>query len=187
MSRFMSRGLYAAALLAAVALSGAALAAPQARAAHATASSPQAITLYVLTSALTKRAGYLGPDKRYHDSILPAIIVLKAGQPVRVTVLSYDEGLHTITVPSLNLNIMIKGGKEMDKETAEQHNRERSLGLGETTAPGATSFMLNIKKPGTYRWFCAMPCDDGAGRWAMAADTTGPGKVGYMAGYIVVV
>ncbi len=188
---FVRRGLYAATIALAATVCGIGLTAhptQAARPAAGVASALPTITLYVLPGDLTKKVGYKGPDGRYHDSIVSSTITVKMGQPTRVSVVNYDEGTHSITSPTLGLSFTIASGHhETDKEKAAVDRRERALGLSETTSPATTTFTLNIKKRGTYRWFCAMPCDGQNGKWAMLAGFGGPGQVGYMAGFIVVV
>jgi plastocyanin len=166
---------------------GVALAA-QSHAATAAPSVQNTVTMYVLPGPLAKKVGYKGSDGRYHDMFTPTNIVVKAGETVRVNVINYDDGTHSITSPSLGINELIKGGKDIDtKEPADVLKKELTLGIGEDTIPVTTSFTLHITKVGTYRWFCTQPCDGQNGSWAMSADSTGSGHVGYMAGYIVVI
>jgi uncharacterized cupredoxin-like copper-binding protein len=152
----------------------------------AKAAAAQSVTIYVLPSDLTKRIGYKGPDGRFHDSMVPGIITFQHGVTVRMTVLNYDEGPHSITAPDLKLNEVIQGGKEADTETVAKEAQERKLGLGELAVPRATTFTLKVDKPGTYRWFCALPCDGEAGHWAMNNSQKQVGT-GYMGGWIIVV
>ncbi|HLJ59265.1 MAG TPA: hypothetical protein VKZ50_06005 [bacterium] len=123
----------------------------------------QAVTLYILPGALP------GPDGKGHDSFVPSSFVVKAGAPARLTVISYDDGEHSITAPALNLNLTIKGGTK----------------VGSKVQPATTTATITVAKPGTYRWYCALQCD-GPSHWAMDQGNAGQGKEGYMAGFIVV-
>src|SRR5579872_6067774 len=123
----------------------------------------QEVTLYILPGALK------GPDGKGHDSFVPSSFVVKAGSPVRLTVISYDDGEHSITAPALNLNLTIKGGTK----------------VGSKVQPATTTATITVAKPGTYRWYCALQCD-GPSHWAMDQGNAGQGKEGYMAGFIVV-
>src|ERR1035441_6545067 len=58
------------------------------------------------------KLGIKGPDGLPHDIMIPSNFVLKVGKPVTLTVENYDEGPHSITVPDLNLNLVLKAGKE---------------------------------------------------------------------------
>ncbi|MEJ2289069.1 MAG: cupredoxin domain-containing protein, partial [Deinococcales bacterium] len=74
---------------------------------------PITITMYSFGHNLPSGApGKPGPDGMTHDAILPSDIVVQPGQQVTIKVINYDEGPHTFTVPSLNLNEMIQGGNE---------------------------------------------------------------------------
>lgn len=123
----------------------------------------QEVTLYVLPGALK------GPDGKGHDSFVPSSFVVKAGSPVQLTVISYDDGEHSITAPELQLNITIQGGKK----------------VGSQVQPATTTASFTAAKAGAYRWFCALQCD-GPSHWAMDQGYAGPSKEGYMAGFIVV-
>lgn len=132
----------------------------------------QQLTLYVLRGQIAPGVrGVPGPDKKGHDAIVPANFVVKAGVPVVLKVINYDEGQHSITSPALGLNFVIKPGHELKNGTVE---------------PVTSTFTFTAKKPGTFRWYCIYPCDKGANYWAMGQGYSGPGKEGFMAGFIVV-
>ncbi|HEV2281526.1 MAG TPA: cupredoxin domain-containing protein [bacterium] len=144
-------------------LAGAALmAGPFARMA---AAQTQKVTVYIFRG----KTGILGPDKKGHDAFVPPNFVIKAGTPVTVDFINYDEGAHTLTSPKAKLDIQIKGGKE----------------VGNDVQPVTTSATFTIAQPGTYRWYCALTCDAGGHGWAMEQGYAGPSKEGYMAGFIV--
>ncbi|HLY21319.1 MAG TPA: hypothetical protein VKT83_02520 [bacterium] len=149
--------------VAASGLAGAALmAGPFARMA---AAQTQKVTVYVFRG----KTGILGPDGKGHDAFVPPNFVVKAGVPVTVDFINYDEGAHTLTAPKAKLNIQIKGGKE----------------VGSDVEPVTTTATFTIAQKGTYRWYCALTCDAGGHGWAMEQGYAGPGKEGYMAGFIV--
>lgn len=125
----------------------------------------QKITIYIFRG----KTGILGPDGKGHDAFVPPNFVVKAGTPVTVDFINYDEGAHTLTVPKAKLDIQIKGGKE----------------VGNDVQPVNTSATFTIAQPGTYRWYCALTCDAGGHGWAMEQGYAGPGKEGYMAGFVV--
>lgn len=145
---------------------------------HATAAASQQLTIYVFRG---KEAVPGAPDAKGHDTMVPSTFAVKVGVPVKVTVINYDEGTHTITAPSLGLNALIKPGTEFTKPPKGAGATE----LLNQVAPGITHFTLTVKKAGVYRWHCAVPCDAGANGWAMTPSTTGPSRDGFMAGYIV--
>jgi hypothetical protein len=133
---------------------------------RASAAAQQQMTLYVFRGV----QGILGPDGKGHDAIVPPNFVVKAGVPVQLTIINYDEGAHTITCKDLGLDIQIKGGKE----------------VGKNVEPVTTMASFTPAKKGTFRWYCALACDAGQHGWAMEQGYAGPGKEGYMAGFIVV-
>jgi plastocyanin len=144
-------------------LAGAALmAGPFARAA---AAADQKLAVYIFRG----KTGILGPDGKGHDAFVPPNFVVKAGVPVTVDFINYDEGAHTLTSPKAKLNIQIKGGEE----------------VGDDVKPVTTTATFTIAQRGTYRWYCALTCDAGQHGWAMEQGYSGSGKEGYMAGFIV--
>jgi plastocyanin len=144
-------------------LAGALIAAPLARANAAMMG--QKVTLYIFRG----KQGILGPDGKGHDAFVPSSFVVKAGSPVTVDFINYDEGPHTLTAPKLNLNIVVNPGKE----------------VGNDVKPVTTTATFTVAQPGTYRWYCAVTCDAGGHGWAMEQGYAGPSKEGYMAGFIV--
>lgn len=152
--------------------------APQSASAGTPASAVQQLTIYVFRS---RQAIPGAPDGKNHDTVVPATFAVKVGTPVEVTVINYDEMPHTITAPSLGLNATTIPGTAFT--TAPQGAGATEL-LNKVT-PGVTHFTFTVKTAGIYRWQCALPCDDYAGNWAMSTSATGPGQVGFMAGYIV--
>lgn len=123
----------------------------------------QEVTLYILPGALK------GPDGKGHDAFVPSSFVVKAGSPVQLRFMSYDDAAHSFTAPDLRLNITVKGGKQ----------------VGSKIQPAATTVSFVPAKAGTYRWYCALQCD-GPSHWSMDQGYAGPSKEGYMAGFIVV-
>ena len=124
----------------------------------------QQVTVYVLPGALP------GPDGKGHDSFVPSTFAVKSGAAAQLEIVNYDTGAHTITAPTLNLNIQIAPAKKD----------------GGKVTPVATTYTLPPTKVGTYRWYCALQCD-GPSHWAMDQGYGGPGKEGYMAGFIVAI
>lgn len=142
------------------------------------AQAAQQLTIYVFRG---KEAIGGAPDAKGHDTMVPATFAVKVGVPVKVTVINYDEGTHTITAPSLGLNQLIKPGTEFTKAPKGAGATE----LLNSVKPGITHFTLTVEKAGVYRWHCAVPCDAGAAGWAMTPSQSGPSRDGFMAGYIV--
>ncbi len=101
--------------------------------------------------------GRRGPDGKWHDAFSHADFSVKAGQTVTITVANYDDAAHSFNSPALGVNEVIPGGSDK--------------------GPHTVTFTFKApSKPGSYEWFCAMPCDP----WAMAHD-------GYMRGHVTVV
>lgn len=156
------------------AIAAAALTVPALVPAHAgaqtttVAQQTQHVTMYIFGG----KQKLMGPDGNPHDTTVPVNFVVKAGVPVVVTVVNYDEGPHTITAPDLKLDAVIKGGHELKDGTVE---------------PVATTFSFTPTKKGNFRWYCKLPCDAGHGYWAMTTGYAGPDKEGFMAGEIVVI
>jgi len=135
-------------------------------AAPANAAAGQSMTIYIFGGSQK----IMGPDGKPHDTVVPANFVVKAGTPVTVTVINYDEGPHSITAPDLKLDATIKGGHE----------------VGTKVEPVSTTFTFTPTKKGNFRWYCKLPCDAKHNYWAMSQGFGGPGQEGYMAGEIVV-
>ncbi len=126
----------------------------------------QHYTVYVLPGGM----GFVGPDGQHHDSIAPSSFVLKVGVPVTFTVISFDDGQHSITAPGLGLNIITKACTD-----------EADCSI----KPGVTTYTFTPTKKGQFRWHCIMKCD-GPSHWSMSAGFDGPGRDGYMAGWFTV-
>jgi membrane fusion protein, multidrug efflux system len=95
-----------------------------------------------------------GPDGKKHDAFTVTEFHVNAGQPVTLRINNEDDMPHSITSQEAGVNIIVQ--------------------------PGTHDYTLKVDKAGKFEWNCALPCDTGAGGWAME------GKHGYMAGYITV-
>ena len=87
--------------------------------------------------------GKKGPDGKWHDAFLPASFSVQRGAKVTVTVLNYDDSMHTFDVPGMHVNQMIMGGNEK--------------------TPHKTTFTFTAGKDGKFLWHCDPKCDP----WAM--------------------
>jgi len=159
--------LAAGALLASCAAPALAQQQPPADQSQAGAAAGQPVTLYVFRS----EQGIKGPDGKNHDSFVPASFVVKAGTPVQLTVINYDDGAHTMTQPDLGLNITVNPGNPQ----------------GNDVLPVTTTATFTAPNVGVYRWSCSLPCDDAAGGWDMTNGFGGQSQDGYMAGNIVAI
>ncbi len=137
----------------------AATAAPSAAAAQA----PVAVTFTVLTD---ETGGLIGSDGKRHDTMIPANEVFQKDVPVAISVVNHDDMMHTITVPGLGLNVIVKPAKKVNGELV----------------PTVTKVTFTPKKAGEFRWHCLGGCDP----WTMQKGTDGPDRDGFMAGYFVV-
>ncbi|MDA8183579.1 MAG: cupredoxin domain-containing protein [Actinomycetota bacterium] len=91
---------------------------------------------------------YVGPSGTVGSRILFSV---KAHESIEVVVVNHDTGPHTFDAPGLGLHVTIR-------------------------ADATTSFRFDTPGPGTYRWYCDVPC----GPWVMS-------HVGYMKGEVTVV
>jgi plastocyanin len=153
--KFALKALAGAGILAAVLMSTVALAqsserqearaASQAAAEEAAALPPVAKVVY-----LKVIAGYKpGPEGEKHDVFTTTEFTVRAGQPQELRIDNTDSVPHSITAPQAGVNIVVM--------------------------PGTHTYMLLVKQPGRFLWFCTFVCDE----WAMQ-------HPGYMSGYITV-
>ncbi len=113
----------------------------------------QALTLIVRSDAEHARRG---PDGTWHDAFLPADFTVRARRRVTVTVYNYDVMPHSFTSSALGVDATVPAGS--------------------ADTPSKTTFsFVAPATPGSYQWWCALPCDS----WAMVHD-------GYMRGQVTV-
>jgi heme/copper-type cytochrome/quinol oxidase subunit 2 len=112
-------------------------------------------------------ATVVGPDGAKHDvfSALGSTTV-KVGVPVTITITNKDDVAHSMTSPDLGLNIVIPAATDK--------------------GDGSVTYTFTPTKTGTFRWFCAIPCDTDNAGWDMTSDGTGSGQSNFMAGSITV-
>ena len=108
-----------------------------------------------------------GPDGNQHDvfSALGSTTV-RVGVPVTITITNKDDVPHSMTSPELGLNIVIPAKTD--------------------AGPGTVTYTFTPTKTGTFRWFCAIPCDTDNAGWDMTSDGNGSGQLNFMAGTITV-
>jgi len=108
-----------------------------------------------------------GPDGAKHD-VFAAIggTSVKVGQPVTITITNKDDVQHSMTAPDLGLNIIVPAATDK--------------------GDGTISYTFTPSKVGSFRWFCALPCDTDNAGWDMTADSSGSDQLGFMAGTITV-
>jgi heme/copper-type cytochrome/quinol oxidase subunit 2 len=128
----------------------------------------------ITVSVLPGAKGSMGPDNEHHDTIAPSDFVLHQGVPVTFTVINYDDGIHTIFAPGLDLNITIEPATHPDGAKE-----------GDAPTPTTTTFTFTPEERGEFRWQCVVMCD-APSHWAMSDDHDGPGREGFMAGWIKV-
>ncbi|MGC8469289.1 MAG: hypothetical protein ACP5NI_05210 [Acetobacteraceae bacterium] len=154
----------------------------------ARAAAPQVLTMYVLPGGM----GFVGPDHLHHDTIAPANLVLRAGQPVTLRVVNFDDGMHTIYAPGLKLDLLIRPGvhykKPINTATSDvQGKKDPDVDNEHTIKPTVSTVTFTPAKAGEFRWHCLVPCDGGkTKRWDMTASFDGPDQDGFMAGYFKV-
>ena len=114
-----------------------------------------------------ENAAFLGPDGAKHDLfVATSSTTVKVGVPVTITVTNKDSSQHSMTSPDLGLNIVVPGSTDK--------------------GDGTISYTFTPTKAGSFRWFCAIPCDSDNAGWDMTSDGTGNGQNHFMAGYITV-
>ena len=109
--------------------------------------------------------GKVGPDGAKHDLFAPVgSTTVKVGQPVTITIDNTDDVQHSLTAPDLGLNIIAPGATDK--------------------GDGTISYTFTPTKVGSFRWFCALPCDTDNQGWDMTSDGSGNDQNNFMAGYI---
>ena len=112
--------------------------------------------------------GLVGSDGNKHDTFYflneqPVHV----GQLVTISITNYDDMPHSFTSPELGINLQIPGAPS-------------------DSQPSITTYTFTPSKAGTFRWFCAIPCDSDTNGWAMKTSAKGPDQDNFMAGYITV-
>ena len=131
------------------------------------AASAVAAQLLTFQAVGPEDATVVGPDGAKHD-ILAATsgTTVKKGIPVTITITNKDSSQHSLTSPDLGLNIVVPGAT--------------------ASGDGTISYTFTPTKTGSFRWFCAIPCDSDNAGWDMTSDGTGNGQNNFMAGFITV-
>ena len=112
-------------------------------------------------------ATVLGPDGAKHDIFFAtSSTTVKVGVPVTITINNKDQSQHSMTAPELGFNIVVPAATDK--------------------GDGVISVTFTPTKVGTFRWFCAIPCDSDNEGWDMTSDGTGMGQANFMAGFIIV-
>ena len=112
--------------------------------------------------------GDVGPDGNKHDTFKTLDpTTLKVGQVVTLNFTNTDGMPHSYTLPDLGINVTVPG--TMNGMT------------------GSATYTFTASKAGTFRWFCAIPCDSDQSGWAMTMTPgSGMGQDGFMAGSLTV-
>lgn len=133
----------------------------------ATAPTPVTNAVTIHYKIVGAETGALGSDGKHHDTFtaLEATTV-PVGSRVTIVVSNYDNAMHGMAFPDLQLARMIKPGQD--------------------GRPSETVFSFVASRTGKLRWYCPVPCDGDNQAWAMRADASGGGlgQDGFMAGYI---
>jgi hypothetical protein len=112
--------------------------------------------------------GNAGPDGAKHDTFkaldLKPVMV---GQTVTISIENTDDVPHSFTSPELGLNILAQPAKEDGTSTV-------------------TTYSFIPTRAGTFRWYCAIPCDSDNNYWDMQKTSNGQSQDNFMAGYITV-
>lgn len=111
--------------------------------------------------------GDVGPDGKKHDTFKTLdSTTIQLGQAVTLNFTNTDKMPHSYTLPELGINVTVPGAKN--------------------GKDGSASYTFTADRAGTFRWFCALPCDDDNNGWAMTASQKGTSQDNFMAGYITV-
>ena len=114
-----------------------------------------------------EQATVVGPDGAKHDVFYAlSDTSVKVGIPVTITITNKDTSQHSMTSPELGINIVVPAATD--------------------TADGTISYTFTPTKAGSFRWFCAIPCDSDNAGWDMTSDGHGMGQNNFMAGFITV-
>ncbi|MEP7104304.1 MAG: hypothetical protein ABI838_00470 [Chloroflexota bacterium] len=109
----------------------------------------------------------VGPDGAKHDVFMSmGATSVKVGVPVTITITNKDGAMHSMTSAELGFNIIVPAATDK--------------------ADGTVSYTFTPTKTGSFRWFCALPCDTDNEGWDMTSDGTGNGQNNFMAGTITV-
>jgi heme/copper-type cytochrome/quinol oxidase subunit 2 len=109
--------------------------------------------------------GMVGPDGNKHDTFMTTdLTTIQVGKPVTISIQNMDEMPHSMTAPELGLNIVVPAAK--------------------AGKAGTVDFTFTPTRAGTFRWYCAIPCDGDSQGWAMTPSAKGFGQEGFMAGTI---
>jgi len=111
--------------------------------------------------------GKVATDGNKHD-VFQALDLqpVQVGQQVTIKIENEDDAQHSMTSPDLGLNIMVPGAKD--------------------GTPGVVTYTFTPTTAGSFRWFCAIPCDSDNQGWDMTQGTKGPDQEDFMAGFITV-
>ena len=162
-------GIPAAGLLLALTACGSSQATGNAAAGTKQAAAPAAATINYEVVGHEDEDAQKGADGLTHDTFFTKdSTTISLGSQVTLKFSNVDEMPHSFTLPELGINVMIPAGSE--------------------SKPGTAQYTFTATKAGNFRWFCALPCDDSAGGYAMKADPAGKGSAvdGLMAGYLTV-
>jgi len=97
------------------------------------------------------------PDGKFHDEAVPSTWAVRAGVWTEVTMINYDDGPHSLTIPQLGLDEIAQGGIKTTTPFAGETQWE-TLNLA---VPTVTTFVFRVPKAGLYAWYCKIPCDGG--------------------------
>ena len=128
-------------------------------------SAPAQLLSYQVTGP--EDATILGPDGAKHDLfVATSATTVKVGVPVTITITNKDTSQHSMTATELGFNILVPAATDK--------------------GDGTVSYTFTPTKAGSFRWFCAIPCDSDNAGWDMTSDGKGMGQANFMAGFITV-
>lgn len=119
------------------------------------------------------------PDGKFHDEMVPSTWAVRVGVWTEVTMINYDDGPHSLTIPQLGLDEIAQGAIKTTTPFAGETKWE-TLNLA---VPVVTTFVFRVSKAGLYAWYCKIPCDGGVAGVSYAMT---PANDYGMTGFIVV-
>lgn len=97
------------------------------------------------------------PDGKFHDEMVPSTWAVRVGVWTEVTMINYDDGPHSLTIPQLGLDEIAQGAIKTTTPFAGETKWE-TMNLA---VPVVSTFVFRISKAGLYAWYCKIPCDGG--------------------------
>ncbi len=131
---------------------------PAGRLAQVAAGNPKVAPVDHITIYMFRKKSLLpgAPDGKFHDEMVPSTWAVRVGVWTEVTMINYDDGPHSLTVPQLGLDEIAQGAFKTAPFSGETHWETLNAAI-----PTVSTFVFRISKAGFYAWYCKIPCDGG--------------------------